>query len=286
MDPDKIPFYLKHLGQTLENRLSDAIDKKGERERDSSAKKAGGGAQPGARPAGLNENASPSPRRTTDSMMEFEPDWEELDKRADMIIARYTVVSTASNVLPFGLDVVAVTAVFAKMTTELAGVYQVLVSNKRARQMGWAIATTTGTVLGVVFAGSRLAKLVPGGYFFGVLVQAPIVGAVSWAAGDALKHYFKQTRMGNEPSIQALQEAFAKTLRIRLKRVKPEVVVDAPVAANGATSSANGGATATAEKTSVSDAVEKIAGLHELMRAGAITKEEFEAKKADLLKQI
>jgi len=283
MDPDKIPFYLKHLGETLENRLSDAIDKRGERDRKKSAEEK---TQPGARPASQMENASP--RRMTENMMEFEPDWEELDKKADMIIARYTVVSTASNVLPFGLDVVAVTAVFAKMTTELAGVYQVLVSNKRARQMGWAIATTTGTVLGVVFAGSRLAKLIAGGYFFGVLVQAPIVGAVSWAAGDALKHYFKQTRMGNEPSIQALQEAFAKTLRIHLKRVKVEEVAVTEKNGNGVANAAatNGGAEKSTETSSVSDAVEKIASLHELMRAGAITKDEFETKKAELLKKI
>jgi len=285
MDPDKIPFYLKHLGETLENRLSDAIDKRGERDRKKSSEEK---TQPGTRSTGQTENASP--RRMTENMMEFEPDWEELDKKADMIIARYTVVSTASNVLPFGLDVVAVTAVFAKMTTELAGVYQVLVSNKRARQMGWAIATTTGTVLGVVFAGSRLAKLIPGGYFFGVLVQAPIVGAVSWAAGDALKHYFKQTRQGNEPSIQALQDAFAKTLRIRLKKVKvEEVATVAEKNGNGATNgatAANGATEKSSDTNSVSDAVEKIASLHELMRAGAITKDEFETKKAELLKKI
>ncbi len=282
MDPEKIPFYLKHLGQTLENRLSDAIDKRDEK------KKADASAQPSARPEGQTQRTAP--RRTSDDMMEFEPDWEELDKKADMIIARYTVVSTASNILPFGLDVVAVTAAFTKMTTELAGVYQVLVSNKRARQMGWAIASTTGTVLGAAYAGSRLAKLIPGGYFFGVLVQAPIVGAVSWAAGDVLKQYFKATRQGNEPSINALQEAFAKTLRFRLKRVKAPAPTPAEeaVVVNAVTAPATNGATPAAVegKSSVSDAVDKIASLYELYRAGAITKEEFEAKKTDLMKQI
>ena len=146
--------------------------------------------------------------------MEYmEPDWEEIDKKANLIVARYAVVSGAANVLPFGLDVVAVTATFTKMTTELAGAYQVIVSAKRARQMGWAIATTTGTVLGAVYAGSRLAKLIPGAYFYGVLVQAPVVGAVAWAAGDALKGYFRQCRQGKEPGLQALTESFARTLR-------------------------------------------------------------------------
>jgi hypothetical protein len=34
------------------------------------------------------------------------------------------------------------------------------------------------------------------------------------------------------------------------------------------------------------DVVEKIAGLHELLRQGAITQEEFDKKKADLLAQM
>lgn len=218
--------------------------------------------------------------------MDFmEPDWDELDRKANLIIARYTVISTASNVLPFGLDIIAVTATFTKLTTELAGVYQVIVSNKRARQMGWAIATTTGTVLGAAYAGSRLAKLIPGGYFFGVLVQAPIVGAVAWAAGDALKGYFKQTRKGNEPTLSSLTESFQNTLHLNLKRnkVKPVAPVEAPaapeVAAAAPAPAANGGG-------SVSDVVDKIAGLHELLRGGAITQAEFDKKKTELLSSM
>ena len=37
---------------------------------------------------------------------------------------------------------------------------------------------------------------------------------------------------------------------------------------------------------SVSDAVDRLAQVHELMKAGAITPDEYEKKKAELLKQI
>lgn len=206
----------------------------------------------------------------------MEPDWEEMDRKANGIVGRYAIVSGAWNILPPPLDVMGVTATFAKMATELAGVYQVMVSASRARQIGWAIATTTASVLGVAYAGSRLVRFIPGGGLVAsLLLQAPVVGAVAWAAGDTLKQYFKQTRHGNEPGIGALRDSFARTLHIKLKKGA------VPTSAN--TNGRDGGRSAEPRAT---DPVEKIAGLHELLRAGAITQEEFDAKKADLLKQM
>jgi uncharacterized protein (DUF697 family) len=269
MDTEKLPGYLRHIGRTLENKIADALT-----ERDPDKKE--GGAERSELPPMRSEG------------MEFEPDWDEIDRKANLIVARYTAISTAANVLPFGADVVAVTAVFTKMTTELAGVYQVIMSNKRARQMGWAIATTTGTVMGAVVAGSRLAKLVPGGYFVGVAVQAPLVGVTTWAAGDTLKDYFKQTRKGREPGIEALRDSFAKTLRIRLKKVKvAEPTAAVPDAAATAATVAAAPATVMAPpQSAASDALEKIAMLHELLRSGAITQAEFDATKAELLSKL
>jgi hypothetical protein len=139
--------------------------------------------------------------------------------------------------------------------------------------------------MGVAFAGSKLVKYIPGGgWLASLLLQAPIVGAVAWAAGDALKEYFKQTRKGVEPGITSLKDLFASRLHLNLKGgknkngAKPEK--DAP--------SKNGAAgTVPAEATAApSDVVEKIAGLHELLRQGAITQEEFDKKKTDLLSQM
>ena len=111
----------------------------------------------------------------------MEPDWDDLDRKANGVIMRYALVSGAWNILPPPLDMMGVTATFAKMATELAGVYQVMVSSARARQMGWAIATSTASVLGVAYAGSRLVGLIPGGGMIAsLLLQAPVVGAVAW----------------------------------------------------------------------------------------------------------
>lgn len=280
MEPDNIPSLLKTLGASVENKIAEAMKGRDDKE-DADRRRSRG------------DNEHPMPRFRSENGMDYmEPDWEELDRKANLIIVRYTAISAATNVLPFGLDVVAVTATFSKMTTELAGVYQVIVSNKRARQMGWAIATTTGTVLGAAYAGTRIAKLIPGGYFFGVLVQAPIVTAVAWAAGDALKGYFKQARMGEEPTLGALSESFARTLHLKLKKVKNKnkaEVAETPAETKKSSAAAGAlqeGRAAAEPQKSVGDIVEKIASLHELMRIGAITQADFERKKAELLSEL
>jgi uncharacterized protein (DUF697 family) len=262
MDPDSLTFALRKIGEQARRKVSESL--KGE--------------------SGDDSGAAPTtwPPLRSEGMDHMEPDWDELDKKANAIIVTYTAVSAVANILPFGLDIAAVTGTFSKMATELAGTYQVIVSAKRARQMGMAIATTTATVLGgaygAAYAGSRLAKLIPGaGYLVSVAIQAPLTAAVAWAAGDTLKNYFKDCRRGKEPSVQALSESFAKTLRVRLRDVRPPSQPSAPAGPPPA---------AEAPKEPVADAVEKLASLHELLRLGAISQEEYDAKKRELLGQI
>ena len=167
---------------------------------------------------------TPWPPMRNEDMTYMEPDWDELDRKANAIILTYATVSAAATILPL-IDVAVVTATFSKMATELAGVYQVLVSAKRARQMGWAIASTTGAVLGAsygaFYAASKIAKFIPGaGYLVSVAIQAPLTAAVAWAAGDSLKNYFRACRQGRDPGVEALKESFSNTLRLKLKTVK------------------------------------------------------------------
>jgi uncharacterized protein (DUF697 family) len=262
MERDNIPFYLKKIGESVENRMAEVMR---------------GKESEGERPQ------TPMPPMRGDNQEFMEPDWEDLDHKADLIVVRYTAVSAVMNILPMPFDVMGVTGTFTKMATELAGVYQVIVSNKRARQMGWAIATTTASVLGIAYAGSKLAKLLPGGYWIATAAQAPLVGAIAWAAGDALKNYFKQCRQGREPSVSSLSDSFAQTLRLRLKRVKVDKTEKPTVDATAAPVVA---ATVPPAGPSVGDIVEKIAGMHELLRAGAITQEDFDRKKAELLSKL
>ena len=284
MNPEDLPDYLKLLGKQVEKRVNSALGNDGDK-----------------KPAQPNGDAGGRVRMNKDGYAEFEPDWEELDGRADKIVGGYAMAAAAGNILPLPFDVMIVTATFTKMTTDLAGVYQVIVSTKRARQIGWAISTTTGSVLGLTFAASSLAKFIPGGYFAGVAVQASIIGAICWAAGDALKQYFKACRQGIEPDINSLRDSFARTLRMKLDAatkgagkmagLKPEAS-PAPTPTRPAQSSPTPNTqnptptVATPNPLPVSDALDQIAQMHELYRSGALSKDEYEKKKAELLKRI
>jgi uncharacterized protein (DUF697 family) len=103
------------------------------------------------------------------------------------------------------------------MATELAGVYQVMMPGARARQIGWAMASGTASVLGVTYVGTRLLKLVPGaGPALSLLVQAPVVAAVAFTAGEVLKDYFKKAKAGKELTINELKDSFMRTLNMRI----------------------------------------------------------------------
>jgi uncharacterized protein (DUF697 family) len=208
----------------------------------------------------------------------MQTDWSELDQKADWIIKKYSVVGGAWNLLPMPLDVLGATGTFSKMATELASVYGVMIPGARARQIGTAIATGTasvmGSVLGLSFLGSRFLKFIPG-YGFGVslLIQAPMVGVISYAAGETLKDYFRKAKEGRDLSISEFRESFVHTLKSKIGQKEDERPVQAQLPAM----TKNGGG---------SDAVEQLKRLHELYQAGVVTETEYEAKKAELLTRI
>jgi hypothetical protein len=87
----------------------------------------------------------------------------------------------------------------------------------RARQIGWALAGGTVSVLGVTYLGGKLLKLIPGaGTALSLLVQAPIVAAVAYTAGEVLKDYFKKAKAGKELTINELKDSFVRTLTTRV----------------------------------------------------------------------
>ena len=211
-------------------------------------------------------------------------DWSELEQRADRIIMKYSVVGGAWNLLPTPFDVLGATGTFSKMATELASVYGVMIPGARARQIGSAIATGTasvmGTAMGIAYLGSRLLKYVPG-YGFGVslLVQAPMVGVVSYAAGETLKDYFRKAKEGRDLTINEFSESFVRILKRKLGQGDEEPHPQAGTRPRlPAASAKNGGGG--------SDAVEQLKRLHELYQAGVVTDAEYEAKKAELLTRI
>src|SRR5947209_12994137 len=185
----------------------------------------------------------------------MQTDWSELDQRADRIVLKYSVVGGAWNLLPMPFDVMGATGTFSKMATELASVYGVMIPGARARQIGSAIATGTASIMGISYLGSRLLKFVPGyGFGLSLLVQAPVVGVVSYAAGETLKDYFRKAREGRDLTVNEFRESFVRILKSKLGQVEEEAFrpqLPAAAAKNG-----GGG-----------DAVDQLKRLHELYQA-------------------
>ncbi len=206
----------------------------------------------------------------------MQSDWSEMDQRADRIILKYSVVGGAWNLLPLPFDVMGATGTFSKMATELASVYGVMIPGARARQIGSAIATSTASVLGISYLGSRLLKFIPGyGFGLSLLVQAPIVGTISYAAGETLKDYFRKAREGRDLTINEFRDSFMHTLKSKIGQQDDDRLAQAQLPA-AATKNGSGGG----------DAVEQLKRLHELYQAGIVTEDEYETKKAELLTRI
>jgi uncharacterized protein (DUF697 family) len=305
MDEDDIPLIWTAVKKTVGKQVKKAVDETIYGEKNGTAKKS-------EWPSMKNEDLEP-----------VEPDWAALEKKANLVIGTYTAVSAVVNVLPMPFDVMAVTGTFSRMASELSGIYQVSITQKRARQMGWAIASSTSTVLGMTYGVSWVASrvirafaLVPYIYLIASAAQMPIVAAIVWSAGDTLKSYFRECRQGREPSIAAFSEAFAKSLKLRLPTIRrPEeagATGDAK-SVEGKESEGGGGLAGKAKRglrlvrgtkpgtnevvvedepplsttaMSASETVSQIASLHELLRQGALTEDEFDAAKKDLLKKI
>lgn len=206
----------------------------------------------------------------------MQSEWSDLDRRADRIILKYSVVGGAWNLLPMPFDVMGATGTFSKMATELASAYGVMIPGARARQIGTAIATGTASVMGISYLGSKLLKFIPGyGFGLSLLVQAPVVGVISYAAGETLKDYFRKAKEGRDLTVKEFQESFVRTLKNKIGQLDEPIPGQLAAAPEAAKNGANG-----------NDAVDQLKRLHELYQAGVVTEDEYESKKTELLGRI
>lgn len=86
----------------------------------------------------------------------------EMDQRADRTIATWSFAGLAANLLPPPFDVMAVSAVFARMGMRLADIYEIETTWATVRTLGAAVATGGGAVLGAFYVATSWATWVPG----------------------------------------------------------------------------------------------------------------------------
>lgn len=114
-----------------------------------------------------------------------------MNEKADKVIATSSLGSLAGNLLPPPFDSMAVGAAIARMGIEIAKAYEVEVTWDEMKRIGMILAKGLGAVATASYIGTGLFKYVPGvNVWVALLVQPPIVGAMTYAAGQSYKQYF------------------------------------------------------------------------------------------------
>jgi len=108
--------------------------------------------------------------------MEWQEKVRQMDEKADAVIAGWSLGAFAANLLPPPFDTMAIGAVFAKLGADI----------------GKVIGTGVGGVAAASYVGTGLLKWIPGvNVWVALLIQPPIVAAISYAAGNTFKNYYR-----------------------------------------------------------------------------------------------
>ena len=117
---------------------------------------------------------------------------EERSSQADKIIAGWSLGGLVGNLLPPPFDSMAVGTAMAKMGWEIAKIYEVKMTFGEIKRIGMVLAKGLGAVAAASYIGTGVFKWVPGvNVWVALLMQPPIVGAMSYAAGQSYKRYFE-----------------------------------------------------------------------------------------------
>jgi uncharacterized protein (DUF697 family) len=116
----------------------------------------------------------------------------EMDESADFEIKGWSLLSLVGNLAPPPFDTIAVGACFAGLGADLAKVYDVEVEWDQLKLLGKSMAKGIGAVVAAGYFGSGLLKWIPGlNIWVALLVQPPIVAAVTYSVGNAFKRYYR-----------------------------------------------------------------------------------------------
>jgi len=124
--------------------------------------------------------------------MEWQEKVRQMDEKADAVIAGWSLGAFAANLLPPPFDTMAIGAVFAKLGADIGEVYGVTFNWGKLVDIGKVIGTGVGGVAAASYVGTGLLKWIPGvNVWVALLIQPPIVAAISYAAGNTFKNYYR-----------------------------------------------------------------------------------------------
>lgn len=141
-------------------------------------------------------------------------DIEMMDKKADKVILKWAAGGLLGNLAPPPFDSLAVIAAMAKMGVDIALIYEdVELSKEEVYRLAKIIFKGVSGVNLAANFGTSLLKYVPGvNVAVALLVQPPMVMALTYAAGKSYKRYYSTVqRTGKKPDDNELVK-FAKNI--------------------------------------------------------------------------
>lgn len=157
--------------------------------------------------------------RKAEQMMAEEEKLRKMEEEADRVISRWSFGALMGDLLPPPFDTMAIIGAIARMGTRLAKVYEVPIDKSTLKGVAGAIYRG---IRGVAFAstvGTELLKLIPGmSIWVGLLIQPPIVAAITYTVGETFKEYFHtRIKKGQGLSPEEISRLAEAALREKLR---------------------------------------------------------------------
>ena len=142
----------------------------------------------------------------------------KMDKEADKVISSWTFKTLAGNLLPPPLDTLIVGAAFARMGQKIGDIYGVKMDWDHLVKMGKAMVKGVGAVAGASYVGTSMLKYVPGvNIWVALLVQPPIVAAITYSVGNAFKqYYYVHITTGKDMTPEQMRKTAETLLKMKL----------------------------------------------------------------------
>lgn len=153
--------------------------------------------------------------------MGWEQDISKMDKAADKVIARWSMGALVANLLPPPLDTMAVATVFARLGAAIGEVYEVKLNWNALVSISKSIAAGIAAVATAGYIGTSLFKYIPGlNIWVALLVQPPIIGAITYSVGNVFKDYYRfHITKGRDLSTEELKEIAESYFRGRINQI-------------------------------------------------------------------
>ena len=183
---------------------------------------------------------------------------------SDKIILEHLGFSMVAGAIPIPIvDVVAITAIQVEMLSKIAKVYEIDFNEERAKAI---VSSASGTIIGLTIGrlGASAVKFIPiVGTFLGIGSQMILAGASTYAIGKVFQFHFEQRGNFFNFNWDLLRSKFEEFFKHGEEIAKSKE-----------------------KTTNKEDVFETLAKLNELRKQGALTEEEYNKLKSELLAKI